>query len=147
MGTKEDLERDLKIAMKQNDTEKKNVIRMVMTNAKLAEVEKGQPLDESGWIAVLHKEIKSRRESLADAERAGRNDLMQAAEAEIKLLEVYLPKGFAPEELETMARQAIQEANASSIKEMGQVMKLLMPRLQGRASGDQASQVVRRLLS
>lgn len=147
MSTKEDLERDLKLAMKQNDTEKKNVIRMVMTNAKLAEVEKGQPLDENGWIAILQKEIKARRESLADAERAGRKNLVQAAEAEIKLLEVYLPKGFSPEELEAMARQAIQEANASTIKEMGQVMKLLMPRLQGRASGDQASQVVRRLLS
>jgi hypothetical protein len=97
-------------------------------------------------MAILHKEIKSRREAIADAEKAGRPDLIQAGEAEIAILEGFLPKGFSSEELDALARQAVTEAGATSIREMGAVMKLLMPRLQGRATGDQASQAVRKLL-
>ena len=103
-------------------------------------------LYEAAYLAIVQKEVKSRRESIADAERAHRPDLIAAAEAEILILEEFLPKGFAPEELEALARQAVAEAGATSIREMGQVMKLLKPRLQGRATGDQASQAVRKLL-
>ena len=92
------------------------------------------------------KEVKSQREAIADAERANRPDLIASAQQEIAILESFLPKGMPPEELDALARQAIAETGAASIKEMGQVMKVLMPRLQGRASGDQASQAVRRLL-
>jgi uncharacterized protein YqeY len=119
---------------------------MALTNIRLAEVDKGAPLDESGVQAILLKEVKSQRESIADAERAGRPDLIAAAQQEIAVLESFLPKAMSPEELDALARQAIADAGATSIKEMGQVMKVLMPRLQGRASGDQASQAVRRLL-
>jgi uncharacterized protein YqeY len=146
MSTKTDLDDALKAAIRSNDEARKRTIRMALTNIRLAEVDKGAPLDESGVQAILFKEIKSQRESIADAERAGRPDLVAGAQQEIAILEGFLPKGMPPEELDALARQAIADAGATSIKDMGQVMKLLMPRLQGRASGDQASQAVRRLL-
>lgn len=147
MTLKEKLQTDLKDAMRAGDELRKNTIRMVMAAIKLAEIERNNPLDEPSILAVIQKEVKSRRESIADAQRASRPDLIQTAEQEIHMLEEYLPKALDPAELEALARQAIQEAGATSLKEMGQVMKLLMPRLQGRATGDQASAVVRKLLA
>lgn len=146
MSTKTDLEDALKAAIRSGDEARKRTVRMALTNIHLAEVDKGAPLDESGVQTLLLKEVKSQREAIADAERANRPDLIASAQQEIAILEGFLPKGMPPEELEALARQAIAESGATSIKEMGQVMKVLMPRLQGRASGDQASQAVRRLL-
>jgi hypothetical protein len=132
--------------MRAGNEVRKSTLRMVLSTIRLAEVEKGKPLDEAGLIAVLHKEVKSRRESILDAQRANRPDLIEAAEAEIAVLEGFLPQGLSAEELETLVRQAIAEAGAASPRDMGQVMKLLLPRLQGRVPGDQVSQAVRRLL-
>lgn len=146
MSLKTDLDNALKQAIRSGDEARKRTIRMVLSNIHLAEVEKGAPLDEAGIQAILHKEIKSRRETIADAERARRPDLVADAEQEIAILESFLPKAFSAEELEALARQVIAETGATSVKEMGQVMKALMPRLQGRASGEQASQAVRKLL-
>lgn len=146
MTSKAELENALKEAMRSGDELRKRTIRMALSNIKLAEVNTGKALDEPAVQAVLLKEVKSRRETIADAERARRPDLIAAAQEEIGVLETFLPQPFKPEELETLARQAITETGASSVKEMGQVMKALLPRLQGRASNDQASQVVRRLL-
>ena len=146
MDLKTQLQEALKDAMRARDDLRKNTLRMVLSAIRLTEVDKGADLDDQGVMAILHKEIKSRRESMADAERAGRPDLIQAGEAEIAILEGFLPKGFSAEELDALARQAVAEAGATTIREMGAVMKLLMPRLQGRATGDQASQAVRKLL-
>ena len=146
MSTKTNLEDALKAAIRSGDEARKRTVRMALTNIHLAEVDKGAALDENGVQALLLKEVKSQREAIADAERANRPDLIASAQQEIAILEGFLPKGMPPEDLETLARQAIADAGATSIKEMGQVMKVLMPRLQGRASGDQASQAVRRLL-
>ncbi|MBN2147864.1 MAG: GatB/YqeY domain-containing protein [Anaerolineales bacterium] len=146
MDLKSQLRNSLQEAMRAGDTTRKNTLRMALTAIQLAEVEKGQSLDESGLMGILQKEVKSRRESIADAERAGRSDLVAAAENEIAVLEAFLPKAFSNEELEVLVKQAIQETGATSMREMGQVMKVLMPHLQGRATGDQASQAVRRAL-
>lgn len=150
MSTKERLESDLKDALKSGDDLRKRPIRMALASIRMAEIEKDaartKPLDEAQVQAILQKEIKSRQESIADAQRAGRPDLEAAARDEIGVLEAYLPKQLSQAELDELARQAIAEVGATSIKEMGQVMKVLMPRLQGRASGDQASQTVKRLL-
>ena len=147
MSLKNDLENDLKQAMKNNDVLKKNVIRMVLAALKNAEIEKGGALEEDAVISILQKEVKSRRETISDAERAGRQDLITNAEEEITILETYLPEALTPQELASMAQEAILESGASSIREMGQVMKLLVPRLQGRATGNEASQAVKKLLS
>ncbi len=146
MDTKEQLTSALKDAMRANDDLRKRTIRQTLAAIKQIEIDKRLTLDEAGVLAVLQKEVKSRHEAIADAERAHRPDLVSAARDEIAVLETFLPKGLSPEELEALARQAIAEVGATSPREMGQVMKALLPRLQGRATGDQASQAVRKLL-
>ncbi len=146
MTSKTDLENDLKDAMRAHDEVRKSTLRMALTAIKLAEVEKRASMDEAAIMGILQKEIKSRREAIADAQKAGRPDLEAAAQVEIGVLEKYLPQPLSPDELDALARQAIDEVGASSAREMGQVMKVLMPRLAGRASGNQASQIVRKLL-
>jgi hypothetical protein len=146
MVTKADLESALKDAMRSGQVLRRNTVRMVLSAVKLAEIEKGLSLDENGVLAVLQKEVKTRREAIVDAQRANRPDLAAASEAEIAILESFLPKAMSPDELDALARRAVQEVGAASLREMGQVMKVLMPLLQGRATGDQASQAVRKLL-
>lgn len=148
MSLKTQLEDALKDAMRANDDLNKRTLRMALSAIRLAEIEKGRGsvMDESAVLGILQKEIKARQEAIADAERAGRPDLITEAQAEVHVLEKFLPKQFTPAELEDLARQAIAEVGATSIREMGQVMKVLMPRLAGRAPGDQASAAVRQLL-
>lgn len=146
MPTRAELESALKDAMRSGNEPRKNTIRMALAAVKFAEIERGAALDETGVATILQKEIKSRRESIADAQKAQRADIVEAAQAEIAILEGFLPQALSAEELEAMARQVVAEVGATSIREMGLVMKLLVPRLQGRATGDQASQVVRKLL-
>ncbi len=147
MDTRQRLESDVKDAMRAKDELRKRTLRMALSSIRLAEIENRAALDEQATLALLHKEIKSRQESIADAERAGRPDLIEEFQAEITILETYLPEQFSEQELEALARQAIDQAGATSPKEMGQVMKILMPQLEGRATGNDASQVVRRLLA
>jgi uncharacterized protein YqeY len=146
MTKKAELENSLHEAMRSGDVARKRTLRMALSAIRLAEVEKGAALDEPAVLAILQKEIKSRRESISDAQQAGRPDIAADAELEIGILEEYLPQPLSPAELEAMARAAIEEAGATSPREMGQVMKILMPRIQGRADGAQASQIVRELL-
>ncbi|MGE5124509.1 MAG: GatB/YqeY domain-containing protein, partial [Acidobacteriaceae bacterium] len=147
MDLKTTLQSDLKDAMRHGEETRKSTLRMVLTAIKLAEVEKtDHVMDEAAYLAVIQKEIKARREAIADAEKANRPEMIKQSEEEIKILQAYLPAAFSDAELEELAKAAIEEAGATSIREMGQVMKILVPRLQGRATGEQASQVVRRLL-
>lgn len=146
MLNRQSIEQALKEAMRSNDEVARRTLRMILSAIKLAEVEKGAPLDETALVAVLQKELKSRRESIADAEKANRPDLAEAAKAEIAVIESFLPKQLTLEELEQIAREAILEANATTPADMGKVMKILIPKVQGRAAGDQVSQMVRKLL-
>lgn len=146
MPTKNDLENALKDAMRAGDDLRKRTLRMALAAVRFAEIEKGVELDEPVILAILQKEIKSRQEAITDAERANRPDLASANTAEIAILEGFLPAALSSSELEVLAQQAITEVGATEPRDMGRVMKVLIPRLQGRATGDQASQVVRRLL-
>jgi uncharacterized protein YqeY len=146
MNTKAQLESSLKDAMRSGDDVRKRTIRMALSSIRLQEVERGGAVDDNAVLAILQKEVKSRQETIQDAERANRADLVQAAQAEILVLQGFLPRPFTPEELEALAKQAVAEVGATSLREMGQVMKVLVPRLEGRATGDQASQAVRKLL-
>lgn len=146
MNTKSQLENALKEAMRSRDDVRKRTVRMALSAIKLAEIEKGGALDETALLAILQKEVILRRETIVDAQRANRPDLVAESEAEISVLEGYLPQAFSPEELETLARQVIAELGVTSPREMGQVIKALRPRVQGRATGDQVSQAVRKLL-
>ncbi len=146
MELKLKLENDLKDAMRSGDDVKKSSIRMVIAAIKLAQVEKGDLLDDQAIVSLVQKEIKSRKESIADAEKANRPDLISAAQAEIKALEMYLPTQMTQEELNALAQAAIIESGATLPNDMGKVMKLLVPQVQGKAPNDQISRTVRQLL-
>ena len=147
MPTKQSLEAELKQAMRDGDDVRKRTLRMVLSAIKLAEVEKRAPLDEPALLAVLQKEIKTRRESIADAERAHRDDLIASTQAELAVLHSFLPQALSQEALEEMVRLAIEEVGAAGPQDMGKVMKALMPRIQGRADGKDVSGLVRSRLT
>jgi uncharacterized protein YqeY len=147
MDTQKQIEKEFKDALRAGDELRKSTLRMVLSSIKLVEVDKGGPLEEGEVLTILQKEIKSRRESIADAEKAGRSDLIADSEAEISILEGYLPQALTEEEIEAMANEVISQEGASSLQDMGKVMKVLMPQVQGRADGGLVSQTVRKLLS
>ncbi|OGO64928.1 MAG: hypothetical protein A2029_09430 [Chloroflexi bacterium RBG_19FT_COMBO_47_9] len=146
MDLKSTLHADLKDAMRHGEETRKSTIRMALSAIKLAEVEKNTQMDEAAYWAIIQKEIKARREAIEDAQKANRPELITQAEQEIKILQNYLPTALSQEELDMMAKDAISEVGATSIREMGQVMKILVSRIQGRATGDQVSQAVRKML-
>lgn len=146
MDTKQKLQEALKDAMRAKDEPRKRTIRMALSNIKLAEIDRGEELDQNAVLAILQKEVKQRQEVIEESMTANRPDLAEEAELEIVILQEFLPAQLTPEELERIARQVIDEVGASSMSDMGSVMKVLIPRLEGRASGQEASQMVRNLL-
>jgi len=147
MDLQEQLRADLKTALRDQDAVRKSAIRMAiaaLTNARVAKI---ADLTEDEMIAVLAKEVKQRRNAMAEFERAGRKDLVASESAELAVLEAYLPEALSEGELVELARQVIAETGANSPKQMGQVMGALMPRVRGRADGRQVSQIVRGLLA
>jgi uncharacterized protein YqeY len=143
MSVKADLEQSLKDAMRSNDAVRKSTLRVALAAIKEAEVQKRGELDDAALLSILQKELKSRQEALAEAEKANRADLMDNAKAEMKILEGYLPQGLSEEELEQIVQAAISEVGASTPADMGKVMKAVLPKVQGRADGSQVSQLVR----
>jgi len=131
MSTKEKLTQALKEAMKSRDELRKQVIRMAISAIKNAEIEKRGELDEPEVLAILQKEVKARHETIEGAKKAGREDLIADAEAEIAVLETYLPQALTREELVEIVKEAIAEAGATSPREMGKVMGILMPKIRG----------------
>jgi uncharacterized protein YqeY len=147
MLTRETFEEDLKHAIRSSDDVKKRTLRMLLTSIKIAEVERKEPLDEPELLVLIQKEAKTRREAIDEAKRADRGDLIISAEDELKVLNDYLPQPLNPEELEELAHEAIEEVGVSGPESMGKVMKVLMPRVQGRADGKTVSTLVKQLLS
>jgi uncharacterized protein YqeY len=146
MTTKQTLEQALKDAMRSGDELQKRVLRMALTAIKLAEVEKRRPLDEPELLSVLSRESKSRHETIADAEKAGRPDLATAAQEELEALQAYLPAPLDDLELEGVIRAAIEESGAAGPQDMGKVMRIVMDKVQGRADGKTVSARVKSLL-
>ncbi len=146
METKVMLETALREAMKAGDDVRKRTIRMALAAIRQVEIDRQVKLDEAAVLAIIQKEIKTRKEAVEEARRASRLDIVTETEAEVVVLQAYLPPALSEDELKTLAAAAITEAGASSPAEIGKVMKLLMPRLVGRATGDQASATVRQLL-
>lgn len=146
MDTREHLTASLKEAMKAGDDARRNTLRMVMAAIKNIEIDTRTPLTEQQVMAVLQKEVKSRREAIADAEAAGRADLIEAANAEIAILEDFLPQQLGEAELRKIVQEAIAETGAESPRQMGDVMKVVMARVQGRADGKAVSAIARDLL-
>lgn len=147
MIKKSEIEAELKSALKSGDKIRLNTIRLVLTAIKFAEVDSKEPLSEDALIAIFQKQAKMRRETISDAEKADRKDLIPDLKEELSILNEYLPKPLSEDDLKTMVRTAIEQADAQSPQEMGKVMKILMPQVSGRADGKLVSQLVRNLLT
>lgn len=145
MTIKEKIMADLKEAMKSGDAFKRDTLRLMTAAFKQAEVDTRKDLTEQDVIAILKKEAKSRLETMADMEKAGRE--ADDTQKELALIESYLPTQLDRAAIEAAAREVIAEVGATSAKDTGNVMKALMARLQGQADGKLVSQVVRDLLS
>lgn len=141
------LKNDLYAAMRANDTLRKRVIRLLMSSIELAEVAKGSKLTDSEFIALVQKEIKTKNDTIADAEKANRPEMVREQQAEIKVLEAYLPQQLSEAELVQLAEEVIHETGAASPKDMGKVLKVLIPKLAGRATNQDASRVVKDCLT
>lgn len=146
MSIKNQLNESMKDAMKSGDEVRKRTVRMALAAVKQVEVDKRIELDDAAVMSLLQKEIKNRRESLEEAKKANRLDLVEANEAEINVLQAFLPKAMPVEELRLLVQTAIAETGASSPADMGRVMKTVMPRVGGRAPNDMVSATVRELL-
>ena len=133
-------------AMRSKDEVGKRTFRMILSAVKMAEVEKRGALDEPALLGILQKEVKTRQEAVAEAEKAGRQDLITDSRAELELIKSFLPQSLTAQELETIIREAIAEAGATNPADMGKVMKLVSPKTQGRADNREVSQTVRKLL-
>ena len=146
MDMKTQLNESVKDAMKSGDEVRKRTLRMVLAAVKQVEVDKRTAVDDLAVIALIQKEIKNRREAIEEAKKASRSDLIEENEAEIKVLEVFLPKAMPAEELRALVQAAIVEAGASAPSDMGKVMKIVMPKVAGRAPNDMISSTVKELL-
>ena len=146
MSIKTELNESMKDAMKSGDEVRKRTVRMALAAVKQAEVDKRIELDDPAVMNILQKEIKNRRESLEEAKKVNRADLIEANEAEINVLQAFLPKAMPAEELRALVQAAIAETGAASPADMGKVMKTVMPRVAGRAPNDMVSATVREFL-
>jgi len=147
MALKTTLEEKLKDAMRNNLVTERNTIRMVLTSIKLAEVERGKALEDNEIVAILQKEIKMRKETILEAEKGAREDIIKATQEEIGVLENYLPKQMSQDEVREIIAKIITDVNAVDIKDMGKVMKVAVPEIAGKASNDLISQTVRAMLT
>lgn len=147
MGLKDRLQQDLKDALRNRDERRKAVIRMALAAIQLAEADHGGELDEPSLVAVLQKEVKRRQETIDELRGTPRTDRLADEEAELAILESYLPRMLSREEIAAEARAVIAQVGATGPRDMGAVMQALMPRMKGRADGRLVNEVVRELLT
>ncbi len=146
MTVRDQLMTALKAAMKSGDTEKKMTIRAVQAAVKQVEIDQKKTLNDADVLAIVQKEVKSLRESVADSEKADRPEMAEQGRLRIAMLEEFLPAQMSRDEIASLVTAAIAETGASSPKDMGAVMKVLMPKTRGKADGKLVSSVVSELL-
>ncbi len=147
MSLTEQLQADMKTAMRDGDTHRRDTLRMVIAAAQNAAKKKREPLSDEEALAVITKEVKQRRESIDAFKGAGREDLADKEQAEIDVLSPYLPEQMAEDEVRALVVEAIKVTGAGSPRDMGQVMGQLMPRVKGRADGKLVSSLVNQELA
>ncbi|QTM99869.1 MULTISPECIES: GatB/YqeY domain-containing protein [Sediminibacillus] len=148
MSLVERLNQDMKQAMKNKDKQALSVIRMVKASLQNEAIKLGKDeLSEEEELTVLSRELKQRKDSLQEFKEAGRDDLAEKLEDEIKVLQAYMPKQLTEEELEQIVQETIQEVGATSKKDMGSVMSAVMPKVKGQADGSQVNRLVQKHLS
>jgi len=144
---KAELQSALKEAMKAKDSQRRNAIRLLNSAIKQVEIDTRTPLDDEGVQAVLQKEAKQHRETIAELEAAGRAEEIASARFDLETIESFLPSRLTEDELRQIVRRAIDETGASSLREMGAIMRAVMPQARGRADGKQVNSLVKELLS
>ncbi len=146
MGLKETITEDMKKALRAKDTERLGAIRMLLAAVQRREVDERITLDDAAVMAVAEKLIKQSREAATLFEQGGRVDLVDKENREIAVWQAYLPEPLDDQALDKMVRDALAETSASSMKDMGKVMSVLKPKLQGRADMASVSKMVKTLL-
>lgn len=147
MSLKTKISEDMKAAMKARETARLGAIRLLLAAIKQREVDDRIELDDAGVLAVIDKMLKQRRDSIAQYEKAGRQDLVDAEKLEVGVLTGYMPQALSPEEIQSAVAEAIAASGAAGPQDMGKVMAVLKPKLAGRADMSQVSGLVKAALS
>ena len=147
MSLKETLMEDMKNSMKNKDTIKKNTITMVRAAIKQREVDERIELSDEDILDIISKQVKEKRAAIEEFKRGNRQDLVDLTDSEIEILLEYLPKQLSEEEVEAIVREVIDEVNATSMKDIGIIMKTVMPRVKGMTDGNIVNKVVRKIFN
>lgn len=146
MSLKEQLFADLKTAMKEKDTLKKDTVQLIRSGILQYEKDNKVELDDEGVMDIISKQLKSRRDSMPDYIKSGREDLIEKLNKEIEILLGYLPEQLSEDEIQKIVEEAIAATGAASVKEMGKVMGIVNPKLKGRADMKVVGALVKKLL-
>ena len=146
MSLKQKLQEDLKSSMKNKDTNKKSVITLIRASIKQYEVDNRVELGDEEITDLIAKQLKQTRDSRDEFAKAGREDLVEKADAEIEILKEYLPQQLSEEELNEIVISTISEAGATSMKDMKNIMSSIMPKVKGRADGKLINELVKKNL-
>lgn len=147
MSLKEQLFADLKTAMKEKDTLKKDTVQLIRSGILQYEKDNKVELDDEGVLDIITKQLKSRRDSLPDYQKSGREDLIEKLNKEIEILLGYLPEQLSEDEIQKIVEEAIAATGAASVKEMGKVMGIVNPKVKGRADMKVVGALVKKLLT
>jgi len=144
---KEKIDSDLKEAMKSSDSLRVSTLRLIKSAIKNKEIEKGKALTDDEIIQLLNSLVKQRVESVQMYRKGNREDLAEKEEAEIEILKSYMPEPLSDQEIKDIIQQAITETGATSMKDMGKVMKFVMGKVKGRADGKKVNEMVKQMLA
>lgn len=146
-GLKSRITEDMKTAMRAGDKERLGTIRLILAAIKQVEVDTRTEMDDEKVLAVLDKMIKQRRESISQFENAAREDLAAKERAEVAVIQHYMPEPLTDDAIATLIDEAVRESGATALKDMGKVMNILRPLIQGRADMGAVSARVKQRLS
>ena len=141
------LQEEMKSAMKSGDKERLATIRMLISEIKKVQIDAQKELSDDEIIKILQKYAKQRKDSVEQYRKAGREDLAEKEERELQIVQEFLPQPLSEEEIKKLVEEAIKETGASSMKDMGKVIKLVIEKAQGRAEGSVVSKIVKAKLS
>lgn len=146
MSLNERLNEDMKQAMRNKEKFELSVIRQIRSAIKYIEIDERKELNDEEVLHIINREVKQRKDSLQDFEKAGRDDLVEKINLELTIISKYLPQQLSEEEIQAIVKQTILEVGASSKADMGKVMGALMPKVSGRADGKIVNQIVQQML-
>ena len=141
------LQEEMKKAMKSGEKDRLSTIRMIISEIKKVQIDKKKDLTDEEIIQILQRYAKQRKEAIQQYKKANREDLVEKEEKELKVVEEFLPEQLSEEEIENIVQETIEEIGASSLKDMGKVMKVVMEKVKGRADGSTVSKIVKQKLS